>query len=257
MGVIAVPYFIGTAMPGLVTPGPGGELSPPLPDGSPQERMAVLYHALADRVAAEADPVVYAGDCLAAIGVLAGLQRAGVDPTLVWFDAHGDFHTWQTTRSGFLGGMPLAMIVGRGEQTILEGAGLAPLDERRVILVGARDLDPGEDEAVAASSMTVLPVVRDLLRWDPPPGALHLHLDLDVVDPAEMPAQNYPAPGGPSLADVRAVLARLAATGQVAAVSFSTWNPSLPGAERAAAAAVALAGAITGGRPSGGDQRRG
>jgi arginase len=255
MGRIAVPYFIGTAMPGLVTPGPSDELSPPLPDGSPQERMAVLYHALADRVAADPDPFVYAGDCLAAIGVLAGLQQAGIDPTLVWFDAHGDFNTWQTTRSGFLGGMPLAMIVGRGEQTIVAGAGLTPLDERRVFLVGARDLDPGEDEAVTASSLTVLPVVRDLLRWDPPPGALHVHVDLDVVDPGEMPAQNYPAPGGPSLGDVRTVLARLAATGRVAAVSFSTWNPALPGAELAAAAATDLAAAITGGRPGTGDQR--
>ena len=247
MGVIAVPYFIGAAMPGLVTPQPCLKLSPPLPDGSPQQRMAVLYRHLADRVAFETSPVIYAGDCLAAIGVLAGLQRAGIDPTLMWFDAHGDFHTWQTTRSGFLGGMPLAMIVGRGEQTIVEGVGLAPLDERRVVLVGARDLDPGEDEAVATSALTVLSTV-DVIRRDPPPGALHVHVDLDIVDPREMPAHNYPAPGGPSLGDMQAVLAHLAATGRVAAVSFSTWNPALPGADRAAAAAATLAAAI----PSGG-----
>lgn len=250
MGVIAVPYFIGAAMPGLVTPQPCLELSPPLPDGSPQQRMAVLYRHLADRVALETSPVIYAGDCLAAIGVLAGLQRAGIDPTLIWFDAHGDFHTWQTTRSGFLGGMPLAMIVGRGEQTIVEGVGLAPLDERRVVLVGARDLDPGEDEAVATSALTVLSTV-DVIRRDPPPGALHVHVDLDIVDPREMPAHNYPAPGGPSLGDMEAVLAHLAATGRVAAVSFSTWNPALPGADRAAAAAAALAAAIPGGGSDG------
>jgi arginase len=251
VGVIAVPYFIGAAMGGLVTPQPCLELSPPLPDGSPQERLAVLYRHLADQVAAETSPVVYAGDCLAAIGVLAGLQRTGIDPTLIWFDAHGDFHTWQTTRSGFLGGMPLAMIVGRGEQTIVDGAGLAPLDERRVVLVGARDLDPGEDEAVAASSMIVVPSVVDLIRRDPPPGALHVHVDLDVVDPREMPAHNYPVPGGPSLREMQAVLAHLAATGRVAAVSFSTWNPALPGADRAAAATAALAAALPGGGSAG------
>jgi len=243
--VIVVPYFIGAAMPGLVMRQPSVELSPPLPDGSPQQRMTVLYRHLADQVAAQPSPVVYAGDCLAAIGVLAGLQRAGIDPTLIWFDAHGDFHTWQTTRSGFLGGMPLAMIVGRGEQTIVEGAGLAPLDERRIVLVGARDLDPGEDEAVAASALTVLSTI-DVIRLDPPPGALHVHVDLDVVDPREMPAHNYPAPGGPSLRDMQAGLAHLAATGRVAAVSFSTWNPALPGADRAAAATAALATAILG-----------
>ena len=245
--MIAVPFFMGVAIAGLVTPRPSLELSPPLPDGSPQQRMAVLYRHLADRVAAETSPVVFAGDCVAAIGVLAGLQRAGIDPTLVWFDAHGDFHTWQTTQSGFLGGMPLAMIVGRGEQTIVDGAALAPLDERRVVLVGARDLDPGEDEAVAASAMTVLSMA-DVIRLDPPPGALHVHVDLDVVDPREMPAHNYPAPGGPSLREMQGALAHLAATGRVAAVSFSTWNPALPGADRAAAAAGELTSAILGGR---------
>lgn len=248
MAVIAVPYFIGAAMPGLVTPQPCLELSPPLPDGSPQQRMVVLYRHLADRVAAEIRPVVLAGDCLAAIGVLAGLQRRGIDPTLIWFDAHGDFHTWQTTRSGFLGGMPLAMIVGKGEKSIVEGVGLAPLDERRVVLVGARDLDPGEDEALAASALTVLSTV-DVNRRAWPPGALHVHVDLDVVDAREMPAHNYPAPGGPSLRDMQMILAHLAATGRVAAVSFSTWNPALPGADRAAAAASALMASILGWEP--------
>ena len=240
MGVIAVPFFMGERISGLVTPQPSVELAPPLPDRLPQQRMAVLYRHLAERVALEAGPVVFAGDCVSAIGVLAGLQRTGLDPTLVWFDAHGDFHTWETTRSGFLGGMPLAMIVGRGEQTIVEGTGLRPLDERRVALVGARDLDPGEDEAVAASSMAVL-TVADVAAWEPPAGPIHVHVDLDVVDPREMPAHNYPAPGGPSLAEVRAALAHLAATGRVAAVSFSTWNPALPGADRAAAAGADLA----------------
>ena len=245
MGVIVVPFFIVQRIRGLVTPQPSVELAPPLPDGSPQHRMAVLCRHLAEQVAVETDPVVFAGDCVSAIGVLAGLQRAGLDPTLVWFDAHGDFHTWETTRSGFLGGMPLAMIVGRGEQTVVDGAGLTPLDERRVALVGARDLDPGEDEAVAASSMAVLSVA-DVAAWEPPAGPVHVHVDLDVVDPREMPAHNYPAPGGPSLAEVRAALVHLAATGRIAAVSFSTWNPALPGADRAAAAGAELAAIFLG-----------
>ncbi len=245
MGVIAVPFFIGERMAGLATPQPRVELSPPLPEGSPQQRMAVLYRHLAERVAVETDPVVFAGDCISAIGVLAGLQRAGVAPTLIWFDAHGDFHTWQTTRSGFLGGMPLAMIAGKGEQTVVEGAGLTPLGEHRVVLVGARDLDPGEDEAVAASAMTVLSVA-EVITWQPPARPLHVHVDLDVVDPRDMPAHNYPVPGGPSLEDVRAALVHLAATGRVAAVSFSTWNPALPGADRAAAAGAELAALFLG-----------
>lgn len=99
---------------------------------------------------------------------------------------------------------------------------------------------------MAASALTVLSTV-DMIRRVPPAGALHVHVDLDIVDPREVPAHNYPAPGGPSLRDMQAVLARLAATGRVAAVSFSTWNPALPGADRAAAAAAVLAAAILGG----------
>ncbi len=244
MSVIAVPFFIGAPIGALDTVRPSRVLAPALPDGSPQVRMGVLYRELAGVVARAVSggtvPLVYAGDCLAAIGVLAGLQRAGLDPVLAWFDAHGDFHTWQTTQSGFLGGMPLAMIVGRGDQSIVEAAGLAPLPESRVALIGVRDLDPGEDAAVAGSAMTVLPV-SGVAGWTPPAGPLHVHVDLDVVDPSEMPAHNYPAPAGPTLHDLSAALRHLAATGRVVAVSFSTWNPALPGAERAAAAAAALA----------------
>ncbi len=246
---ISVPFFIGSPIGALDTPRPDRVLSPALPDGSPQERMGVLYRELAGAVAgavsAGSVPLVYAGDCLSAIGVLAGLQRAGLEPALAWFDAHGDFHTWETTGSGFLGGMPLAMIVGRGEQTIVQAAGLTPLAEPRVALIGARDLDPGEDDAVAGSAMTVL-TVAGVAGWTPPPGPLHVHVDLDVVDPGEMPAHNYPAPGGPSLREVRAALEHLAATGRVAAVSFSTWNPALPGADRAAAAAATLTTSFAG-----------
>lgn len=202
--------------------------------------MAVLYRTLADRVFEVDTPVVYAGDCIAPIGVLAGLQRRKVDPTLIWYDAHGDFHTWATTPSRFLGGMPLAMIVGRGEQTVVTGAGLTPLPEDRVILVDARDLDPGEREAVAASHMAVV-TVGDLAHSLPPDGPLYVHIDVDVVDPAEMPAVDYPAPGGPSLAEVRSSLLHLASTGRVVAFSISSWNPALPGAGQAARATATLA----------------
>lgn len=240
MGVIVAPYFMGERLTGLEVPRPAHVLDPELPAGTPQGRMAALCAGLAVAVASEPDPVVFGGDCVSAIGVLAGLQRRGLDPSLLWFDAHGDFHTWETTHSRFIGGMPLAMIVGRGEQTILEGAGCTPLAEARVTLVGARDLDPGEDEAVATSGMTTR-TVAELLTAALPDGPLYVHVDLDVIDPAEMPAHNYPAPGGPGLAEVAATLARLAATGRVAAVSFSAWNPALPDADRAAAGGARLA----------------
>ena len=71
---------------------------PQLPEGTPQRRMGALYQPLADFVSSSASsgdlPVSIAGDCCTSLGVLAGLQQAGLDPTLSWFDAHGDFKTY-------------------------------------------------------------------------------------------------------------------------------------------------------------------
>ena len=158
----------------------------------------------------------------------------------MFFDAHGDFNTWATTPSGFIGGMPLAMLTGRGEQTIVDGAGLQPLPEGRVVLVDGRDLDPGEDRAVADSGIGLV-TVNQLAHSIPPAGPLYVHVDGDVVDPSEMPAMNYPAADGPSLDEVRTAMIHLAATGRVVAFSVSSWNPALPGADKAASAMLRLA----------------
>jgi arginase len=239
---IVVPYFIGEPMPGFVVPEPNVTIDPPLAPGPAQHRMGVLYRALAEAVASTDRPIVYAGDCLATIGALGGLQRKGVEPTVVWFDAHGDFHTWETTPSEFLGGMPLAMLVGRGEQTVMIGAGASPIDEARVVLVDARDLD--DSEPVAGSRLNHV-TLEELEAAIPLEGDLYVHVDVDVVDPAEMPAVNYPSPGGPSLAGVASSLAMLGSSGRVVAVSLSSWNPALPDADRAEAATEVLVTSIS------------
>jgi arginase len=197
---------------------------------------------LADLVAATDRPFVYAGDCLSTIGVLAGLQRRGMKPTVLWFDAHGDFHTWETTQSNFLGGMPLAMLVGRGEQSIMIDAGASPIDETLAILVDGRDLDA--TEPVAESNVRHV-ALGELEAAIPAQGDLYVHVDVDVVDPDEMPAANYPSPGGPSLSDVAASLALLGSTGRVVAFSLSSWNPALPEADRAEAATEVLVASIS------------
>jgi arginase len=239
MTVVSVPFFIGEPMPGFDVPEPHSTLDPDLPSDRPTERMAVLYDQLATLVAEEANPVVYAGDCLSIMGVAGGLQRRGIDPTVLFFDAHGDFHTWETTPSSFLGGMPLAMLTGRGEQTIVDNVGVRPIDDDRVWLIDGRDLDPGEDEAVATSGIHRVSVEE--ITANPPPGDLYVHVDVDVIDPIDMPGVNYPAPGGPSANTVARAVAALHATGRVAALSFSSWNPALEGADIAAAATRRIA----------------
>ena len=230
--VIFTPYFIGEHVPGLEHLAlPGWQRNTAsLAAGDAQQRMVALFRPLAEMVAAivrSGDrPVSFAGDCCSAIGVLAGLQRAGLDPTQVWLDAHGDFNTWETSPSGFLGGMPLAMLTGRGEQTIVQALGLQPLADARVVLSDARDLDSGERKTLLASRVKHFSHFEELLQWPLPGGSLYLHLDVDVIAPAEAPAMDYPVPGGPSAELVGAFLERLSSSGQLVAVSISAWNPA-------------------------------
>jgi len=243
---ILTPYFLDDPLPELeVLAGPDWQVYRGGSPGADQwAGMSALHAALASRVTRALHvgdrPVSIAGDCCACIGTLAGMQRAGIDPLLIWFDAHGDFNTWETTPSGFLGGMPLAMLVGRGEQTLLQAVGLRPLSEARIILTDARDLDPGEAEAVRESRVTHLPQVSHLLEFPIPEGPILVHFDTDVLDPAHAPAMSYPAPGGAGPEELAETFRHLASTGRVSGVSVSTWNPRLEGSDATAQVCMQL-----------------
>ncbi len=206
------------------------------PEGTTEiRRIAAIHIGLAALVEGVVKtgckPVSIAGDCCTALGVLAGLVRSGIDPHLIWFDAHGDFNTWETTPSGFLGGMPLAMLAGLGEQTGLEILGIDPLAQENIILTDARDLDPGERELLASSRITHLDNPLALLDKALPEDPLWIHFDTDVIDPEYVPAQNYPAPGGITPDELGRVFSHLTENGDICAVSLSSWAPDLPGAE--------------------------
>lgn len=209
---------------------------PNLPKGDRMARMSVLHESLAGFVCtsirAGERPVSIADDCCAAIGVMAGLQRAGLNPVLVWFDAHGDFNTWETSPSGFLGGMPLAMMVGRGDQRLVTHVGLQNLSEERVILTGARDLDPAEKEAIENSKVHFLPDVQSLMNHPSLDSSLYVHFDVDVINPEDAPAVGYMASGGPSADELREVFRFLRVTGKIVAASLCTWNTQMEGAQK-------------------------
>jgi arginase len=231
--IILTPFFLDEPLAGLESLATPDWLinNPILPDGEIQQRLSALHKPLADftqqSVLSGKRPISIAGDCCTTIGMLAGLQRAGLDPKLIWFDAHGDFNTWETTPSGFLGGMPLAMLVGRGEQTMLKALELVPLAEDRVILTDARDLDPEEKLLIEEANIIHLPDVKNLLDATLPEGPLYVHLDVDIVNPAEAAAMNYLAAGGPSAKELQTVMKHLRRTEKIAAVSMSTWNPKM------------------------------
>jgi arginase len=216
-----------------------------------------LQRQLSDAVRAArgrgALPVVLSGNCNTAVGTLAALGR---DTGAVWFDAHGDLNTPETTPSGYFDGMALAMATGRCWRTLAASVpGFAPLADRDVVLVGARDLDPGERDLLASSPLAW--VRADALRAGDTAALeaalvtlrsrvsrVYLHLDLDVHDPAQTPANTYPAADGLLPAQVLDAVRRVGARFEIAAVTFAAYDPAVDPEGRTADAGVELARAV-------------
>ncbi len=262
---LLTPFFLDDRLPRLDALADDGwqhntpDLLPMTRPDDPQQRTrqrrlslihAGLAHAVAETVSAGARPVSVAGDCCATLGMVAGLQQAGVEPTLLWLDAHGDFNTWATSPSDFLGGMPLAMLVGLGDQTMVEALSLSPLSAERVLLTDARDLDPGERDLVEQSGVQHVPSLGDLLTGELfaslTNGPLYVHFDVDILHLDDVPAVSYPAAGGPRAGEVKQLFERLAQETNVAAVSLSTWNPDLPDANRSRETVMSLLAVLLG-----------
>lgn len=220
-------------------------------------RMGRIYAELAERAsriaAAGMVPVSIAGDCMSTLGVLGGLQRSGREPDrILWLDAHGDFHTWATTQTKYLGGMPLAVLVGRGDRrrqdrdaigAMLATIGVTPFPEERVVLSDARDLDPGELEAVKSSDIVCCAI--DKIGEHLKPGErLYLHFDSDVMDAeSDIPALKYHVKAGPSFDDIAALFRSLRGP-DIIAVSVSAWHEEKDHDNKAARACLALLGEL-------------
>ena len=178
-------------------------------------------------------PLVLAGNCITAVGVLASLPPG---TGVVWLDAHGDVNTPETTRSGFLDGMSLATVTGRCWRGMAASvADFAPVPEEHVLLVGARDLDPAEAEYLERSRIALLPP-REACDADQLAAAVdalsakvervYLHVDLDVHDAEVGTANAFAAPGGLSAEEVRQVVRAVAARLPIAAASITAYDPA-------------------------------
>ncbi len=215
--------------------------------------MAAIYAKLACRVKAAIErdevPICIAGDCVSTLGMLGGLQQAGKAPErILWLDAHGDFHTWATTQTKYVGGMPLAMLVGRpdrrrGGRDASEAMrctiGVSPYPEPQIVLSDARDLDPGEKEALSESGIVCCPF-DEILQHLRPSERLYIHFDTDVLDAeSEMPALKYHVKAGPRVADV-AELFRQLRDHNIVSVSVSAWHEELDEGNRAAMTCLRL-----------------
>jgi arginase len=194
-------------------------------------------------------PLVLAGNCMTALGVVAGLR--GEQPGVAWFDAHGDLNTPATSPSGFLDGMAVATLAGwcHADEASAVPA-FEPLDVRRIILLGTRDLDPGEAEAMTAAGVRALApaelasadeLTRALAGFAAPVECIYVHVDLDVLDPAwHGPANSYASPDGISLERALRVIRELAAQRPIAALTIASYDPAVDADGRVREAARSL-----------------
>jgi arginase len=178
---------------------------------------------------------------------VAGLRRRLPGPlALAYFDAHGDFNTPETSLSGYLPGMPLACVCGRGLPDLRRAAGLGqPVDEADVDLLGVRDLDPPERAVLDGTPIRRFEPGR-LDAFAPRALPTYLHVDLDALDPSMAPAVTHPAPGGLSPTEVIAAARR--ARSRLAAIAVTTLVPERDDGQRTQRCALeiirgALAGA--------------
>jgi arginase len=167
---------------------------------------------------------------------------------VVWLDAHGDFNTPDITISGYLGGMPVAMLTGRAPELFADPLGLRPVPERNIVLADARDLDPAERDALAASQVRHVPAtvgafLAALSELADLP--VYLHVDVDIMDSTEVPGLRFPAGPGPALGDVENCLTAITATANAVAASVAcAWLPGEVGRPPAQEAIARLAGAL-------------
>ena len=188
-----------------------------------------LAETVADSLREGALPVVVGGECTVVAGTIPAAVVAEPDLMLVYLDAHGDFNTMATTPSHYVAGMGLAHVCGRQVGSLL-WPGARPIEDDRAVLVGGRELDPGE--ATNLSESRVARVAFDAEKDGTPElvalaarQPLWVHLDVDVVDPGEMPAVILPAPGGPPLSAVSGALAAIAVAGDVRGVEVCGYDP--------------------------------
>jgi len=187
--------------------------------------VAGINSELARAVAMHDRPVtILAGNCNSCLGTLAALE----DPGIVWLDAHGDFNTPETSISGALEGMSLAIATGHCHPELMA----RPVAEENVVLAATRSLDPLEEQRLRASgirlaTLDALPRAIDQLARRV--QTIYLHLDLDVLDPQISPGVNFSEPGGISVEELFEAVKLVIAAGKLGAATIANFNPDRDG----------------------------
>jgi len=235
-----------------------------LPDGPERKFLPSIqriceetYQAGKKAVAEGFIPVFLGGDHSISIGTIGGVTHN--EPTgVLWIDAHGDFNTPESSRSGNIHGMPLATLLGKGFPELVEvgrpGAKLAADD---VVMIGIRDLDSEERQQLSQSGITVYTmrdidergmgvVTREALGTLAHRKRIHVSLDVDGLDPHEAPGVGTPSSGGLTYREAQLLMEILADSRKVTSADIVEINPILDHANSTAKMAVDLAASLFG-----------
>ena len=216
-----------------------------------------LRRRVEDALAAGAFPLVVGGDHSIAIGTVAALSsfhhRRDERVGLLWFDAHGDMNTPESSPSGNIHGMPCATVLGRGAPELVGiGERVPMVDPERTAIVGVRDLDNREREEIRDSGVRVF-TMRDVDQLgisrvmgealeivNDGTAGFHLSFDMDGTDPSLAPGVGTPVPGGTNFRESHLVMELAAESGRMLALEMTEINPILDERNRTARAAVEL-----------------
>ena len=196
-----------------------------------------LGRMVAEQFADRLLTIALEANCSSLLGVLGGLQRAPDGSTrtvgLVFIDAHGDFNTPETTLSGMLGGMPVAVAAGHALERLRRTSGLSePIPMEHIVWGGVRDLDPLEGERFDDFGVRQLSVAdlrdagqnlrRQLDRLTGETDVVYVHIDMDVLDPAEVPGHDLRVPDGPTSEELAGALRVMFSYPTVAALGIAS-----------------------------------
>ncbi|MEH7238549.1 arginase [Bacillus sp. JJ1562] len=204
-------------------------------------------------------PLVLGGDHSIAIGTLAGVSKHYNNLGVIWYDAHGDLNTADTSPSGNIHGMPLAASLGLGHKRLTDIAGYSPkVRPENVVIIGARSLDEGEKKLIKQLGVKVYTmheidrlgmtkVMEDTIDYlRERTDGVHLSLDLDGLDPHDAPGVGTPVLGGISYRESHLAMEMLEESKLISSAEFVEVNPILDDKNKTASVAVALMGSLFG-----------